>query len=750
MTEKAERILDKANEELDATSEKPMTIQEYVEELIDNPKIACSAHQYLLDAIDYFGKRTVFERGEEKERYNFFDDPANDSEHAVLGNTDILNEFVNDLRVIANSGERMQKIVLFSGPTATGKSELKRCILNGLREYSKTDDGARYTCEWNISNMTTSSRLSYTTSNPEEETTDSGWYRSPVQSNPYSVLPEKVRKDIADELGKSQYLPDDMDTDPFSKEVYDILKNNYEMESDGDLFSMITDERHFRVRRYVMDETQGVGILSVEDDGSVKERLLGSWMPSMLQELESKGRKDPRAFSYDGVFSQGNGCVTGAEDATKHMDVLMHLLNIPDEGHAKIDKEVGFDVDTVPIFISNPDLMEQLSGETKKTRGGSVPLEDIHGVDSLKAIKRRLFHYLFRYLTSVNDESRLLRKEIEGYTNELRSSDVNPQDALQMNGTEFAPHVIEATAVYNVVSRLTTSNIGEDLDIVDKAMLFDRGYIDTDKGRKYVEEFDIEDVDADGSFGVPVTYTRDTLRSMIHRSNGENTEVVLPDEALDLIVEGLSEAPIFGENEEKQFDERVEPVRRHIGEKQQQDVIEAILSDRQATEDAVEEYVDNLYEWEDNTDDFDEYLMKDFEIKHLGTNESDYNGQEPKQSVQELREERIIRPLNRYHWKDRDDEFEATATSLKDAPVMDTLLGDYSWDDVFKTYPNLDPINWNEPSDNTVTDEVKIKCVDKMQEMYGYSEESARLTSEKVFAENKDYLVDTKEDVTSE
>lgn len=748
MTDEAQRILERANEELDATSEKPMTLQEYVAELTKNPRIARSAHQYLLDAIDHFGKRTVFERGEEKERYNFFDDPANDGEHAVLGNTDILNEFVNDLRVIANSGERMQKIVLFSGPTATGKSELKRCILNGLREYSKTEEGAKYTCEWNITSMDSTSRVSYTSSEPSDEVDESGWYRSPVQSNPYSVLPPQVRREIADELDKERYLPFDMNVDPFSQEVYDILRDNYETQSDGDLFSLITDEKHFRVRRYVVDETQGVGILSVEDDGSVKERLLGSWMPSMLQELNSKGRKDPRAFSYDGVFSQGNSGVTVVEDATKHMDVLMHLLNIPDEGHAKIDKEIGFDVDTVPIFISNPDLIEQLSGGSNSP--GKVPLEDVHGLDSLKAIKRRLFQYSFRYLTSVRDESRLLRKEIEGYTEELRNGDVNPRNPLHMNGTEFAPHVIEATALYNVVSRLTTDNIGEDIDIVDKAMLFDRGYIETEKGRKYISDFEMEDVDADGNFGVPVTYTRDTLRSMVHRSNGDEEEVVLPDQALDLIVEGLSEAPIFGENEEKQFDERVSPVRDYIDEQQQKDVIEAILSDRQATEEAVEEYIDNLYQWEDGDDEYDEYLMKDFEIKHLGTKESSYDGQEPDESVVELRKDRIIKPLNRYLWRDRNNEFESSSKSLKDAPVIDTLLGDYDWSDVFKVYPNLEPMNWEEPSESTVTYEVKEHCIEKMSEMYGYTEKSARLTSEKVFMQNQDKLDDVKNEIVED
>jgi len=142
--------------------------------------------------------------------------------------------------------------------------------------------------------------------------------------------------------------------------------------------------------------------------------------------------------------------------------------------------------------------------------------------------------------------------------------------------------------------------------------------------------------------------------------------------------------------------------------------------------------------------------MKDFEIKHLGTKESSYNGQEPDDSVVELRKDRIIKPLNRYLWRDRNNEFESSSKSLKDAPVIDTLLGDYDWSDVFKVYPNLEPMNWEEPSENTVTYEVKEHCIEKMSEMYGYTEKSARLTSEKVFMQNQDKLDDVKNEIVED
>lgn len=738
MSEKnIDSIIDQANSEIDEGMEEPMTVEEFIQKLIEDPSIGRSAHQYLLDAIEYFGTRNVFEAGEKKERYVFFDDPYNNGEHAVMGNTEMLNKFVDELRMIANGDERMQKIILFNGPTATGKSELKRCITNGLREYSKTEEGRRYTCEWNLSGLNQSKGLSYGES---EDTNSSDWYESPVQINPLSVLPEKVRKELIDDLDYNYNIPYDVNLDPFSKTVYDKLLKNYSNNKTNEIFSEVTDQKHFRIRRYTVDQTKGIGILNAEDDGSVKERLLGSWMPSMIKELDSKGQKDPRAFSYDGVLSQGNSGVMVIEDATRHADILAHLLNIPDESHAKIDQKIGFDIDTVPIFISNPDLVENKLDSSSR---GEVEMPDIHGNDPLKAIKRRIFQYQFKYLLSITYESKLLRREINGRVGV--SNNVSPRDPIDLNDTEFAPHTIEAATMYSVVSRLSAKNLPSDLSLVGKAMLFDRGYIETDEGKVDIEEFNIEEAEDDGTFGIPVTYTRDVIRSLVHSSDKE--DIYLPNDLLDELNDGISSAPIFDDREIDMFDKRLKEVREYINKQQKDDVIDSILRERKVTESAIKEYLDNLYSWYDDESDgeYDGFLMKEFEVKHLGTAKHEYNKTEPDEKVREFRTDRIIKPLNRYHWRQRNESFEIEDLDLKEIPVLSSIIGDYSWQDVFNQHENLNPLNWENTSENTVTDDVKSDCIENMVEEYGYTEESARITSEKVFKRNKDELIELSE-----
>ena len=105
-----EEYIERADDSLEETYEPPMSLSAYVEGLFENPGSAAHASKYLLAAIEAAGTRTVVEEGERKQRYRFFDDPHNDGEHAILGNTEVLNDFVDDLRSIAARRGKEEKI----------------------------------------------------------------------------------------------------------------------------------------------------------------------------------------------------------------------------------------------------------------------------------------------------------------------------------------------------------------------------------------------------------------------------------------------------------------------------------------------------------------------------------------------------------------------------------------------------------------------------------------------------------------
>jgi len=743
--------LREADRALEETYEAPLSLSEYVERLFEEPTIGSNATRYLLAAIEAAGTRTVIEEGDEKERYRFFDDPYNDGEHAVLGNTEVLNGFVADLRSIAAGRGKEESIIWFAGPTATGKSEFKRCLVNGLRAFSKTPAGRRYTVEWNLAEggdrgLTYGER-------PDDDEDD--WYRSPVQCHPLSVFPPEVRADLLadlnDRIGEDVPIRLDADLDPFSREAYDHLTERYRGEGVADLFSAVADPRHLRVTNYVVDVGQGIGVLHAEDVGGPKERLVGAWMPEMLRELDSRGRKNPQAFSYDGVLSQGNAGIAIIEDAAQHADLLGKLLNVSDEGRVKLDKGIGMDIDTQLIVISNPDLEAQLNRE--EGRGGGDPL---------RALKRRLDKHTFAYLTNLGLEVELLRRELAGEravgdwpTEEERGERIRAAVRVTVHEDdrtvtrEFAPHCLEAAALYDVVTRLDAEDLPGGLDLVEKALLFDRGYVEEDGERREADAFEFDPGARDGEHGIPVTYTRDVLADLIGEASDRShpdlavEDVVMPGDAIEAMSDGLREEPVFAASEREEFEKRASAVSEHVLDRQEADVLDAMLADHRADEEAVAEYVEHVSAWATEepveTDrgpaEPDPLTMKLFEIEGLGRfSESDYAGTDPGEAVERFRREEVVTALNRRAWEQRDEGFEAGEVNLAAVPILEDVLAANDWDDARRAFEDLEPRQWEDPPSGTETERVKDATLDRLGEM-GYSPPAAELTSRRVMRE---------------
>ncbi|QLC34264.1 kinase anchor protein [Halarchaeum sp. CBA1220] len=738
-----------ADRELDAALDEPMTLGEYADHVVEHPLAAAHAPKYLLAAIESRGTRTVVEEGEERVRYRFFDDPASDGEHAVLGNTDVLNGFVADLRAVAAGRAKTEKICWFSGPTATGKSEFKRCLVDGLRAFSRTPAGRRYTLEWNVAGTSGSDPMTYGDGAPER---DANWEESPVQVNPLAAFPPAVRERVLDDAAANDdgdAVPSrvEADLDPFSREAYDYLADRYRERAHDDLFSRVTDAAHCRVTNYVMDVGRGIGVLHAEDAGSPKERLVGSWMPEMLSRLDSRGRKNPQAFSYDGVLSQGNGGVTVVEDASQHADLLRKLLNVPDERAVKLDKGIGMDVDTQLLVISNPDLEAQLDQHAERSQA-----------DPLKALKRRLDRHEFGYLTNYSLETQLLRRELLGETDVWDDAERERVEARVAAGAtvpvrrdpgepaetvELAPHALEAAAMYSVVTRLDAEALPPSLDLVDVAVLYDRGFLREGDEERTREDYDVGG-GRDGEAGIPVTYTRDALAELLadpperHHAEVDVSGVLTPDDVLDAMASGLADAPVFSTAEATEYEGRVVLAKDYAFAAQEDDVIEALTHDVTVDEDTVAEYVEHVYAWAtDGTVETprgaeapDPLLLKVFETEHLGRfGEGDYDGTDALAAVAEFRTDKVVTALNRHAWERRDEGFHAGDVDLAEIPAVTAVLDATDWEDVRRRYPALDPAQWADPPEETRTAELKAKALTYLVDERGYTRASAELAS---------------------
>jgi predicted Ser/Thr protein kinase len=71
----------------------------------------------------------------------------------------------------------------------------------------------------------------------------------------------------------------------------------------------------------------------------------------------------------------------------------------------------------------------------------------------------------------------------------------------------------------------------------------------------------------------------------------------------------------------------------------------------------------------------------------------------------------------------------------KEIPVIQTVLGSHDWADVKRTYEDFDPRQWDNPPNGTETADLKGETIENMQELFGYSEASAELTSRHVMSQ---------------
>jgi len=703
-----QEYIESADDELALIESDALTLDEYIEIVQNQPSIASHSVKYILEAIEYYGTRTVFEDGKEKERYVFFDDPHGNAEHAILGNTDVLNDFVNELRRMASDSGKNERIIWFCGPTASGKSELKRCLISGIGGYAQTEEGSRYTLEWSLDSLMTGG-MTY-----GENSTDKTWYKSPINIHPLSVFPEETRREVLNDINESEAVPVDVQTDidPFSQEAFETLSEEY------DSFKDIVSSDHLRVKKYIPEVGDGIGVLHAEDVGKPKEKLIGGWMEGAMDNFESRGRKNAQAFSYDGVLCQGNSGISIIEDAGHHSNVLDKMMNVCEEKMMKLDNKIAMDLDTLLFIISNPDLEEQLSQHS-----------DAGQADPLRALRRRLDQYDLNYLTTLSLEVMLIRRLLMDsnemwYGGEDRMEKV--REPLEINGTEIAPHVLEAVGVYEISTRLCS--VSSSIDPVSKVMLFELGEFENEEGETYnIEQIDV-DVRLDGDSGIPVTYSIDVIVDMV-----QENDVILPEDMLDALEDNLGNDALFVSGEISHFANMAFDVKKYILSEQADDVLDAMVGDIEVSEEDVQEYVDGIYAWQDNDEEeFDSFELMEFETRYLGVDRDEYGEKAtPSPYVQEFRDN-IVYPINQYYWNERDEGFEVDDVPLSQSPNLRPLLQENDWSTVRRVYPDVDFAQWRDPPSDTETEELKEKTIRRMQENMDYSEQSAETASIKV------------------
>src|SRR5687768_4478941 len=121
------------------------TLEDYMEIVMANPKVARNAYQRLYDMILSHGVTDYTRQHERYTHYRIFDDPVDAGRDAVFGLDTPLMRLVHNIKSAAFGYGTEKRILLLHGPVGSSKSTIARLMKKGIEQYSSTPEGALYT-----------------------------------------------------------------------------------------------------------------------------------------------------------------------------------------------------------------------------------------------------------------------------------------------------------------------------------------------------------------------------------------------------------------------------------------------------------------------------------------------------------------------------------------------------------------------------------------------------------------------------
>jgi serine protein kinase len=110
------------------------TFQDYIDIVIESPKVTRTSFQRVYDMILSYGTEEYTEYKKRIVHYKFFDDPMGGGHDAVYGLDIPLMKLVNIFKSAAKRYGTERRVILLHGPVGSSKSTIARLLKKGLEE----------------------------------------------------------------------------------------------------------------------------------------------------------------------------------------------------------------------------------------------------------------------------------------------------------------------------------------------------------------------------------------------------------------------------------------------------------------------------------------------------------------------------------------------------------------------------------------------------------------------------------------
>src|SRR6266571_1280638 len=380
---------------------------DYVEIVLQSPKVARNGYQRLYDMILSHGVAEYTRHHEKYAHYHIFDDPVDGGRDAVFGLDPPLMRLVNNVKSAAFGYGTEKRILLLHGPVGSSKSTIARILKKGTEVYSTTKEGALYTYGWRTDPASTG---------------QDGVQWCPMHEEPLHLVPLEAQDTIYAEINRRtdprdyRIVPTG-NLCPFCRKIYQDLMTQYDAN-----WERLT--RHVVVRRLILSEKDRVGIgpfQPKDEKNQDSTELTGDLNYRKIAEYGTDS--DPRAFNFDGELNIANrGIIEFIEILKLDVAFLYDLLGASQEHKIKPKKFPQTDIDEVILGHTNEPEYRRLQNN-----------------EFMEALRDRTVKIDVPYVTRLKDEIRIYEKDF--------NSD-------RVKGKHIAPHTIEIAAMWAVLTRL--------------------------------------------------------------------------------------------------------------------------------------------------------------------------------------------------------------------------------------------------------------------------------------------------------
>ena len=547
---------------------------DYVEIVLQNPKVARNGYQRLYDMILSHGVAEYTRHHEKYAHYHIFDDPVDGGRDAVFGLDPPLMRLVNNVKSAAFGYGTEKRILLLHGPVGSSKSTIARILKKGTEVYSTTKEGALYTYGW---------RPDFT------GTGQDGVQWCPMHEEPLHLVPLEAQETIYAEINRRtdprgyRIVPTG-NLCPFCRKIYQDLMTQY----DGN-WERLT--RHIVVRRLILSEKDRVGIGTFQPKDEKNQdstELTGDLNYRKIAEYGTDS--DPRAFNFDGELNIANrGIIEFIEILKLDVAFLYDLLGASQEHKIKPKKFPQTDIDEVIVGHTN-------EPEYKKLQNNEL----------MEAFRDRTVKIDIPYNTVWKEEVKIYGRDFND---------------RQITGKHIAPHTIEMSAMWAVLTRLEEPKKAQ-ITLVQKMKLYAGKTLPgfTEDNVKELRE----EAPREGMEGISPRYIQDKISNALVRD--DTGSCVNPFMVLNELEAGLSHHSLITREEiRKRYRELLTMVKQEYEDVVKNEVQKAISADEDAIARLCGNYLDNIkaYTFHEKVrnkftgqeDDPDERLMRSIEEK---------------------------------------------------------------------------------------------------------------------------------------